>query len=159
MEETNYHRIRPKVSVNSTTKNEVGNSSQSGELNPCENDSPRAQLETSVEFWENSRPKSWQEPRSFYEKLRIFDKEELRYPNRLKGMVFRALIFLTFPVIFYAGFSYGSNIVWFNVLNGTTSLILSRKPYDFASSTVGLAYLAPFTGMTIGYPCPEIPGS
>lgn len=65
-------------------------------------------------------------------------------------MVLRPLIFLTFPVIAYSGFSYGSNIVWFNVLNGTTSLILSRVPYGFASSSVGLAYFAPFLGMTVG---------
>ena len=87
--------------------------------------------------------------KSFSSKLKLFDKQTLRYPNRLKDMVLRPLIFLSFPVIFYAGFSYGSSLVWFNVLNGTTSLILSGKPYGFSSSIVGLAYISPFIGMTL----------
>ena len=87
--------------------------------------------------------------RPFYRRLKVFDKQQLQYPNRLKEMVLRPLIFLTFPVISYAGFSYGSSLVWFNVLNGTTSLILSEKPYGFPSSIVGLAYFSPLIGMTL----------
>ena len=87
--------------------------------------------------------------KSFYTKLKVFDKQELRYPNRLKSMALRPLIFLSFPVISYAGFSYGSSLVWFNVLNGTTSLILSGKPYEFSSSIVGLTYLSPLIGMAL----------
>ena len=63
----------------------------------------------------------------------------------------RPLVFLTFPVIFYAGFSYGSNLVWFNVLNATASLILSGSPYNFSSSMVGLAYLSPLIGVVVGF--------
>lgn len=94
--------------------------------------------------------------KSFYNKLKIFDKQTLRYPNRLKDMFLRPLIFLSFPVIFYAGFSYGSSLIWFNVLNGTASLILSGQPYGFTSSTVGLAYLSPLIGITIGYRTPSL---
>lgn len=68
----------------------------------------------------------------------------------MKGMILRPLIFLSFPVISYAGFSYGSNLVWFNVLNGTASLVLSKEPYEFSSSTVGLAYISPLIGVTLG---------
>lgn len=80
----------------------------------------------------------------------MFDTKSLHKPNRLLEMAYRPLIFLTFPVIFYAGFSYGSNLVWFNVLNGTASLILSQKPYGFSSSMVGLAYLSPLLGAALG---------
>ena len=59
------------------------------------------------------------------------------------------MIFLTFPVVFYSGFSYGSNLVWFNVLNGTASLILGGKPYNFAASVVGLSYVSPLIGVII----------
>ncbi|KAL9576559.1 MAG: hypothetical protein Q9203_007720 [Teloschistes exilis] len=86
---------------------------------------------------------------SYPQKLKLFDRKLLDRPNRLKGMVVRPLIFLTFPVIFYSGFSYGSNLVWFNVLNGTASLILSGKPYSFSSSMVGLAYLSPLLGASL----------
>lgn len=57
---------------------------------------------------------------------------------------------MTFPVIFYAGFCYGSNLVWFNVLNATASLILSGAPYNFAPSMVGLSYVSPLIGVFIG---------
>ena len=86
----------------------------------------------------------------FYDKLRFFKKLELRYPKRLKDMILRPLIFLSFPVISYAGFSYKSIFIWFNVLDGTASLILLEKPYKFSSSIVGLAYVSPFVGMTVG---------
>ena len=88
--------------------------------------------------------------KSFYQKLKVFDKQELRYPNRLKGMIVRPLTFLSFPIISYAGFSYGSNLIWFNVLSGTTSLILSRKPHGFSSSIVGLSYISPLIGVILG---------
>lgn len=61
----------------------------------------------------------------------------------------RPLIFLSFPVIFYAGFSYGSNLVWFNVLNATASLILGGT-YDFSASMVGLSYVSPLIGVALG---------
>lgn len=60
----------------------------------------------------------------------------------------RPLIFLTFPVIFYAGFSYGSNLVWFNVLNATSSLILGGT-YGFSASMVGVSYVSPLIGVAL----------
>lgn len=88
-------------------------------------------------------------PKRYPQKLKLFDSKLLDRPNRLKGMVLRPLIFLTFPVIFYSGFSYGSNLVWFNVLNGTASLILSGKSYGFSSSMVGLSYVSPLLGASL----------
>lgn len=88
--------------------------------------------------------------KSYPQKLKIYDRASLTYPGRLKKMVFQPLILLSFPVILYAGFSYGSNLIWFNVLNGTASLILSGKPYGFSSSMVGLSYLSPLLGAVLG---------
>jgi len=65
-------------------------------------------------------------------------------------MMLRPLIFLTFSVIFYAGFFYSSNLIWFNILNRTASLILEGKPYYFTSSMVRLSYLSPLIGVIIG---------
>lgn len=90
-------------------------------------------------------------PRKTYlQKLYLFRPMDLRKPNHLKGLVMRPLIFLTWPVVFYAGFSYGSNLVWFNVLNATTSLILGGAPYNFKASMVGLSYVSPLIGVAIG---------
>ena len=60
----------------------------------------------------------------FFNKLKVFNKLEFRYPKRFKEMILRPLDPLSYPVIPYAGFSFESNFIWFNVLNGTASLIL-----------------------------------
>ena len=119
---------------------------QGGVIEKIDTD-PEANVSTITD--EVGRHENLPRRRPFYHRLKVFDKQQLQYPNRLKDMVLRPLIFLSFPVISYAGFSYGSSLVWFNVLNGTTSLILSEKPYGFSSSIVGLAYFSPLIGMTL----------
>lgn len=104
---------------------------------------------TSITTEDGSSARTYQ-TKSFYEKLKVFDKRELQYPNRLKSMIIRPLIFLIFPVISFAGFCYGTNLIWFNVLNGSASLLLANKPYGFSSSIVGLTYLAPLVGLVFG---------
>ena len=150
MEETNYHRNA--LAGNDTKKNE-GSGPENYESyardDAVQHVHMDAELNVSTVRDEADRLDNVSR-RSFYRKLKVFDKQELRYPNRLKEMILRPLIFLSFPVISYAGFSYGSNLVWFNVLNGTASLVLSGKPYGFSSSIVGLAYLSPFIGMILG---------
>ena len=84
--------------------------------------------------------------KSYLDKIKPVRKYDLQKPNRLTGMMLRPLIFLTFPVIFYAGFAYGSNLVWFNVLNATSSLILSKPPYNFTATKVGLTYISCLIG-------------
>ncbi|KAF2737874.1 MFS general substrate transporter [Polyplosphaeria fusca] len=86
--------------------------------------------------------------KTYLDKLKLFQTSDLRKPNHLLGMTTRPLIFLTFPVILYAGFSYGSNLVWFNVLNATSSLILGGT-YSFRPSMVGLSYLSPLLGVAL----------
>lgn len=151
MEETNYHR-------KARFGNEIGKNEGGGPVNyECDardnavgKQNMDAELNLSTRTDKEGRPDDMPRRKSFYQKLKVFDTQELRYPNRLKDMVLRPLIFLSFPVIFYAGFSYGSNLVWFNVLNGTASLILSGKPYGFSSSIVGLAYISPLIGVILG---------
>ena len=151
MKETNYHRemiVSNEVEKKATNgpdnhKAEVGDDA-------IEKHGMTDELNISSITEERNGPAHTASTKSFSKKLKIFDRQILSQPNRLKDMFLRPLIFLTFPVIFYAGFSYGSSLIWFNVLNGTASLILSAQPYNFSSSTVGLAYLSPLIGMTIG---------
>lgn len=63
--------------------------------------------------------------KTYLTKLLPFQSRCLTQPNNLLPYVTRPLVFLTFPIIAYAGFSYGSNLIWFNVLNGTASSVLS----------------------------------
>jgi len=85
-------------------------------------------------------------PKTYIQKLSLRDKPR---PFHLGRLMLRPLIFLSFPVVVYAGFSYGSNLVWFNVLNATASLILSAPPYNFSSSIVGLSYVSPLIGVAV----------
>ncbi|KXG51345.1 Major facilitator superfamily domain, general substrate transporter [Penicillium griseofulvum] len=89
-----------------------------------------------------------------YTKKSYISKLALWSPRKDTNTMFRrfwqSLYFLSWPVIFYAGFSYGSYLVYFNIMNGTTSIILGGDPYNFGSSMVGLCYLAPITGVVIG---------
>lgn len=149
MEETNYHR---ETLVGSKTKKNEGGGPVTRELHTgdaIEKENILAGLNGSSNTDEEYKPDNVARRKTLYQKLKLFDKQELRYPNRLKDMILRPLIFLSFPVIFYAGFSYGSSLIWFNVLNGTASLILSGKPYGFSSSIVGLTYISPLIGMTL----------
>jgi hypothetical protein len=86
-------------------------------------------------------------PKTYMQKLSLLDKER---DFHLFRMMIRPLLFFSLPSVVYAGFSYGSNLIWFNVLNGTASLILSAPPYNFPSSMVGLAYFSPLIGVACG---------
>ena len=145
MEETNYHRS---VLADNKTKSNNGGSLEFQE--PDKRDDSDKELGLSANKIEEGRSNMIGKRKAWSDKLKLFNKRDLRYPSGLGSMIIRPLIFLSFPVISYAGFSYGSNLVWFNVLNGTTSLILSKEPYGFGSSIVGLAYIAPLIGMAMG---------
>ena len=85
--------------------------------------------------------------KTFAQKMALYGN----YPG--EGMIQRAvrsLKYLAWPVIFYAGFSYGSYLIWFNVLNATASIILGGPPYNFKASMVGLSYLSCCIGVIIG---------
>lgn len=86
-------------------------------------------------------------PKTFVQKLAVWQ------PHPGQNMIQRAirsLKYLGWPVIFYAGFSYGSYLIWFNVLNATASIILGSPPYNFSASMVGLSYLACCIGVIVG---------
>jgi hypothetical protein len=66
------------------------------------------------------------------------------------GRAKRSLQYLSWPVIAYCGFSYGSYLILFNILNATASIILGGAPYNFSASMVGLSYLSCVVGVIIG---------
>jgi len=88
--------------------------------------------------------------KTYFQKLKLFTVIPEK-PNELIAHIYRPLLLLRFPVIFWCGFQYGSNLMWFNVLNGTAALILSSPPYNFSPSLIGVAYVAPLIGVLIGY--------
>ncbi|KAF2826812.1 MFS general substrate transporter, partial [Ophiobolus disseminans] len=66
------------------------------------------------------------------------------------GRAGRSLKYLSWPVIAYCGFSYGSYLILFNILNATASIILGGAPYNFSASMVGLSYLSCVVGVIVG---------
>lgn len=84
-------------------------------------------------------------PKTYRQKLSLWDK-----PRRfmMHWRSWQILKFLSWPVIFYSGFSYGTYLVWFNILNSTASIILGGPPYNFTPAIVGLCYLACILGVT-----------
>ncbi|KKY16779.1 putative mfs transporter [Diplodia seriata] len=150
MEETNYVRHTPGMPVASTT-------GSSEDARPEADSKAMPSRSTGADVKANADSSAFEarpgivasKPRkSYVDKLKPFQPADLHKPNELKGMIYRPLAFLTFPVIFYAGFSYGANLIWFNVLNATASLILGGT-YGFSASMVGLSYVSPLVGVAI----------
>lgn len=87
--------------------------------------------------------------KTFVQKLAIFGTGE-KQPFRMHLRAWQSLRFLTWPTVFYAGFAYGTYLIWFNILNATASIILGGAPYHFRPSIVGLSYLSCVVGTVIG---------
>ncbi|KAL9121532.1 MAG: hypothetical protein Q9187_001903 [Circinaria calcarea] len=123
MEETNYHRALSSPAAAHSALSTNGENLRSQFSNQEAKGTKTFQNVPSIEQGEvvNHEYKK----KTYIQKLALFRKSVLRRPNRLAGM-------------------------WFNVLNGTTSLILGGKPYHFASSMVGLSYLSPLLGVFVG---------
>lgn len=85
--------------------------------------------------------------KTYWDKLKLFGPSK---PNQLWTMMKRPFIFTSLPVVVYCGFAYGCTVVWSNLMNGVTSLILSSPPYNFKASMVGLFSLASLIGTCLG---------
>ena len=146
MEETNYHRR----STDGTGLS--GTAAQGSSSSLPSNQSPGLAIAAADEKTSRTSDQAHttKKTKTFWHKLRLFDTAAFQRPNHLKGMFLRPLIFLSFPVIFYAGFSWGSAVVWHAVFNATASLVLSNPPYNFRASMVGLSFVSGLIGVAIG---------
>ncbi|PVI00790.1 MFS general substrate transporter [Periconia macrospinosa] len=75
-----------------------------------------------------------------------------RRPSNLETlrMVYRPIIMIfRFPTVAWAGFLYGINLAWYNVLNGTASPVLTGAPYNWSAALVGCVYAGPIIGAAI----------
>lgn len=72
------------------------------------------------------------------------NKQMFKAMLRPMGMIF------TFPNVAWAGFIYGINLSWYNVLNGTASPVLSAAPYNWSTGLVGSIYAGPIIGAAFG---------
>ena len=86
--------------------------------------------------------------KTYLQKLSLIttSRKQLMF-HRLKQQI----AFLFWPNVIFAGWAYGSTLIWYNVLNATASLILSAAPYHFSAGIVGTIYVAGLIGATIGW--------
>lgn len=106
MEETNYSRNTIIGTAADTSTSEPQSPVLENEKTANLNDKD-ADVETALP---ELLPASAYKPKTYMDKIKLVRSADMQKSNRLLGMVKRPLIFLTFPVIFYAGFSYGSNV-------------------------------------------------
>ncbi|KAF4962106.1 hypothetical protein FSARC_9791 [Fusarium sarcochroum] len=145
MEETNYNRAvqddinRPQLQSPTTEHRPSDeNNSKAGEKSP---EADKHEIKEADEA-----NKEYAKGKTFVQKTSLWQPSPGQSMARHAG---RSLEYLGWPVIFYAGFSYGSYLIWFNVLNATASVILSGPGYNFKPSMVGLSYLACCVGTII----------
>jgi MFS family permease len=91
-------------------------------------------------------------PCSFANKLMPFRRLPGRPSVRqMFFMMIRPLIIIVkFPCVAWAGFIYGINLSWYQVLNGTASPVLSAPPYEWSSAYIGCIYAGPMVGAVFG---------
>ncbi|CAJ2512071.1 Uu.00g076960.m01.CDS01 [Anthostomella pinea] len=84
--------------------------------------------------------------KTFWQKMSLVDKPR---PFMMHYRAWQSLKLLSWPVVFYSGFSYGTYLIYFNILNATSSIILGGPPYNFRPSLVGLSYVSCMIGVTL----------
>ncbi|KIW21959.1 uncharacterized protein PV07_12635 [Cladophialophora immunda] len=145
MEETNYSRSRmdPVREINSPLGSPMGDGKSEGPDSPW---TPVSASDSTAAFGHaGSLPRT---KKTWFDKCRLWQEADLPKPNQLGSMVKRPFVYTTFPVIAFCGFSYGASLTWYNLLNATSSLVLT-KIYKFRTRTVGVSYLAVLLGVLI----------
>ncbi|KAI5118960.1 hypothetical protein M0805_009371 [Coniferiporia weirii] len=64
--------------------------------------------------------------------------------------IFRPMLFLLSPAVWFTFFSYGCTTVWLVVVSVIYSLVFGSAPYFFDATKVGLVSIGPFIGSIIG---------
>ncbi|KAL4904498.1 hypothetical protein BDW74DRAFT_178604 [Aspergillus multicolor] len=149
MEETNFHRVAtttatpPSPSNNTSSTPSLNDPSSTADVE--KNSQPQTQgIDTARGEIETLSKKT------FLQKMKLVQREDLQSKVPVTNMVLRPLIYFSFPIVVFSGFMYGATVCFFNVLNGTASLILSSAPYNFSASIVGLSYVSCLIGVVIG---------
>ncbi|RYP63566.1 hypothetical protein DL769_006921 [Monosporascus sp. CRB-8-3] len=62
-----------------------------------------------------------------------------------------SLKLLSWPLVVYSGFSYGTYLIYFNILNTTSSIILGSHPYNFRPAMAGITYIFCVIGVTVAF--------
>ncbi|KAI1098966.1 putative MFS transporter [Jackrogersella minutella] len=133
MEETNYDRRTVGIVAEASPDVEKSKEASKDESNSVERiASPEGRPSTV--------------PKSIWQKMSVVDKPR---PFMMHYRAWQSLKLLSWPVVFYSGFSYGTYLIYFNILNATSSIILGAPPYNFRPSLVGLSYVSCMIGVAL----------
>ncbi|ETI21502.1 hypothetical protein G647_07849 [Cladophialophora carrionii CBS 160.54] len=88
--------------------------------------------------------------KTYMQKLKFWGARRPGQPNNFFRSVWLPSYMLRYPVVTFSGVLVGSVLSWFNVVNATIALVLAAPPYNFSTNGIGLIFLAPFIGCTIG---------
>lgn len=140
MEETNYDR--QSVGVVDLTASSEKSQSRENQIRTMESDVGKKASNMDTRLDGDGRTKN------FLQKMSLKDR-----PRRqlMHVRFFQQLRFVAWPNVFYAGWAYGSTLIWFNVLNATASVVFSAPPYNFSPAIVGVTYIACLIGVLIGF--------
>jgi MFS family permease len=147
MEETMYFRHTTEGEQPATHRGEVT------DVNTAPPSPEKPQVPTAVfGDYDDSTTEKSVASRTFASKIMPFRKLSGR-PS-VKQMFFMMirplLIIIKFPNVAWAGFIYGINLSWYQVLNGTASPVLSAPPYEWRSAFIGCIYVGPMVGAVFG---------
>ncbi|KAM7186173.1 Major facilitator superfamily domain containing protein [Naviculisporaceae sp. PSN 640] len=97
-------------------------------------------------------PGTFAPKQTYAQKLAWFRKLEGRPTNKqmLRSMIIPLAYIYQFPTVAWAGFIYGINLCWYNVLNGTASPVLAADPYNWTTGLIGSVYTGPIIGAAVG---------
>ncbi|KAI1856617.1 hypothetical protein JX265_011576 [Neoarthrinium moseri] len=112
-------------------------------LNGTANDANEEAKPTGAEHFTIHHPGS--QHKSIWQRMALFDKPR---PFMMHHRAWQSLKLISWPVVFYSGFSYGTYLIYFNILNATSSIILGGEPYNFSPAMVGLSYISCVIGVT-----------
>ncbi|KAF3009667.1 hypothetical protein E8E13_008151 [Curvularia kusanoi] len=127
MEETNYDRVITGTVVAPSSSDPTLLDDDSSVTNP------KAPSLTAIQTTTSSELRIPPTTKSFRQKLSLW------HPSQNGTMLshLRSItLYLTWPVVLYTGFSAGSYLIWFNILNATASLILSSSPYSWGAEAL-----------------------
>merc|ERR1711939_190853 len=88
--------------------------------------------------------------KSYAQKLKFWGARRPGQPNNYWLSMWLPIALLQFPVAVFSGVLVGSVLSWFNVVNGTAALVLAAPPYNFSTEMIGVMFIAPFIGCTVG---------
>merc|ERR1711939_563102 len=88
--------------------------------------------------------------KSYAQKLKFWGARRPGQPNNYWLSMWLPIALLQFPVVVFSGVLVGSVLSWFNVVNGTAALGLAAPPYNFSTEMIGVMFIAPFIGCTVG---------